>query len=397
MSPAPPQRILRTLQRAHSITDLRSLALRRLPKAVFDFIDGGAEDERTLRDNVEAFDEWMLMPRVAVDVSNRDLKRAFLGRVSELPLMMAPTGLAGFFWPDGEVAGAKAAARSGIPYCLSTNSIGSIEHVANGSPDGDRWFQLYFLRDREWMLALLHRAAAARYRVLCLTVDLAVQGRRERDLRNAFTMPLRPRLSTAFDLARRPGWLAGVARSRPAFGNFQTAGSSGFTSVAQHVASLFDPSAKWDDIARIREVWRGPMALKGILHPADALKAVEIGADAVIVSNHGGRQLDDVPAAIAALPDIAAAVGGRAEIILDGGVRRGTDIVKALALGASACSMGRPFLWGLSAGGTEGVLRAIEIFRNELDNAMTLLGTPTLGDITRDHVCSRRAVAGSVP
>jgi isopentenyl diphosphate isomerase/L-lactate dehydrogenase-like FMN-dependent dehydrogenase len=386
---APPTRLSARLQRAFAIADLRDQAARRLPKAVFDFIDGGAEDERTLRDNVEAFDGWMLMPRVGVDVGTRDLSRSILGTTSSLPIMMAPTGLAGFFWPDGEVAGAQAAARAGIPYCLSTNSVGSIEHVAEGAPEGERWFQLYFLRDREWMQALLHRAAASRYRVLCLTVDLAVQGRRERDLRNAFTMPLRPRLSTALDLARRPAWLAGAARSRLGFGNFQVAGS-GFTSVAQHVASLFDPSAAWDDIARIRDQWRGPMALKGLLHPADAKKAVALGIEAVIVSNHGGRQLDDVPAAIAALPDVAEAVGARAEVILDGGVRRGTDVIKALALGATACSLGRPFLWGLSAGGSEGVSRAIEIFRNELDNAMTLLGTPNLGAITRDHVRPRR-------
>ncbi|BCM81752.1 alpha-hydroxy acid oxidase [Methylobacterium indicum] len=397
-APAPaPARLAARLQRAHAIADLRRQAARRLPKAVFDFIDGGAEDERTLRDNVEAFDAWMLMPRVGIDVATRDLSRPVLGYRASLPIMMAPTGLAGFFWPDGEVAGARAAARAGIPYCLSTNSVGSIEHVAEGAPEGERWFQLYFLRDREWMEALLRRAAAARYRVLCLTVDLAVQGRRERDLRNAFTMPLKPRLSTALDLARRPGWLAGAARSRLGFGNFQIGGGaagSGFTSVAQHVASLFDPSANWDDIARIRGLWRGPMALKGLLHPADAERAVALGIEAVIVSNHGGRQLDDVPAAITALPDVAAAVAGRAEVILDGGVRRGTDVIKALALGATACSLGRPFLWGLSAGGTAGVSRAIEIVRGELDNAMTLLGTPTLDAITRDHVRARRGGGG---
>ncbi len=393
-----PTRLGARLQRAHAIADLRRQAARRLPKAVFDFIDGGAEDERTLRDNVEAFDDWMLMPRVGIDVATRDLSRSILGYRASLPIMMAPTGLAGFFWPDGEVAGAQAAARAGIPYCLSTNSVGSIEHVAEGAPEGERWFQLYFLRDREWMQALLRRAAAARYRVLCLTVDLAVQGRRERDLRNAFTMPLKPRLSIALDLARRPGWLAGAARSRLGFGNFQAGGfqaggaaaGHGFTSVAQHVASLFDPSASWDDIARIRDAWRGPMALKGLLHPADAARAVALGIEAVIVSNPGGRQLDDVPAAIHALPGVAEAVAGRAEVVLDGGVRRGTDVIKALALGATACSLGRPFLWGLSAGGTEGVSRAIEIVRGELDNAMTLLGTPTLEAITPDHLRPRR-------
>jgi L-lactate dehydrogenase (cytochrome)/(S)-mandelate dehydrogenase len=225
------------------------------------------------------------------------------------------------------------------------------------------------------MHALIGRAKDAGYRVLCITVDLAVQGRRERDVRNAFTVPLRPSAATVLDLARRPRWLAGVLLSPPSLGNFESSDRPRFTSVAQHVATLFDPSVTWDDLARLRDQWSGPLVIKGVLHPDDARKAVEIGAHGVIVSNHGGRQLDHVPAPISALPDIVSAVGGRAEIILDGGVRRGTDILKALALGASACSIGRPFLWGLCAAGRDGVARSIEILRDELDNAMTLLGT----------------------
>lgn len=252
----------RQLARAQSIADLRLLARRRLPKAVFDFIDGGAADERTLRGNESAFDDWFLIPRVAVDVSNRVLEGRFLGSPSTMPIMLSPTGLAGFFCRNGEVLAAQAAARSGLPFCLSTNSIASIEEVARSVPDGDRWFQLYFLRDREWMDGLLRRASDARYRVLCLTVDLPLTGKRERDVRNGFTLPLRPTLTSVFDMACRPGWLLDAMKSPPKFGNFEMASSGSFTSVAQHVASLFDPSANWDDVARIRERWKGPMVIK---------------------------------------------------------------------------------------------------------------------------------------
>ena len=243
------RRRARALERAVTIADLRLLARRRLPKAVFDFIEGGAEDERTLRANVEDFESWVLMPRVALDVGQRDPKVTILGRPAALPLIMSPTGLAGFYWRGGEGASVRAAARANIPYCLSTTSVASLEQVAEAAPDADRWFQLYFLRDRDRMDGLVRRAAAAGYRVLCLTVDLALSGRRERDVRNGFTMPLRPRLSTVLDLARRPGWLIDAARSKPRFGNFETAGSGGFTNIAQYVATQFDPSADWDDVA----------------------------------------------------------------------------------------------------------------------------------------------------
>jgi isopentenyl diphosphate isomerase/L-lactate dehydrogenase-like FMN-dependent dehydrogenase len=385
-----PARVNRALNQVVSIAALRALAARRLPRAVFDFIDGAAADETTLRDNEAAFSEWLLLPRVAVDVSRRTLQADVVGRVSQMPLLLSPTGLAGFFWPGGEVAAAKAARAAGIPFCLSTNSVASLEEVAAAVPDGDLWFQLYFLKDRDLMTTMVRRAQQAGYRVLCITVDLPVQGRRERDVRNAFTVPLRPRLSTALDLLRRPKWLFGVLRSPPRFGNFQTVAGSGFTSVAQHVASLFDPSANWDDIIRLRQLWPGPVVLKGILHPDDARQAVEIGAAAIMVSNHGGRQLDHAPAALTALPAVVAAVDGRAQVILDGGVRRGTDIVVALALGASACSVARPFVWGLAAGGEQGVRRAIKILNDELDTAMALLGVASCRQVTADHLRPRR-------
>jgi isopentenyl diphosphate isomerase/L-lactate dehydrogenase-like FMN-dependent dehydrogenase len=381
----------RAAEKAESIAALRRAAARRLPRIVFDFIDGAAGDETTLRDNEAAFGEWLLLPRVAVDVGRRTLKTSIVGRQSALPLLLSPIGLAGFFWPGGEMAAARAAAAAGIPFCLSTNSVASIEEVAAAAPDGERWFQLYFLKDRDWMNKLMARAQAADYRVLCMTVDLPVQGRRERDIRNAFTVPLRPRLASALDLLLRPGWLMGVLRAPPRFGNFQTGGSSSFTSVAEHVGSLFDPTVSWTDIARLRERWAGPVVIKGILRPDDARRAVDIGADAIMVSNHGGRQLDRVPAAITALPDIAAAVDGRAQLILDGGVRRGTDIVVARALGADACSVGRAFVWGLAAAGQQGVERAIGILRDELDTALALIGAAALPDLGRETV-RRRAL-----
>ncbi|NYT22128.1 alpha-hydroxy-acid oxidizing protein [Alcaligenaceae bacterium] len=383
------RRIDRKLQKAQSIADLRQLAYARLPRAVFDFIDGGAASERTLRENASAFDDWLLMPRVAVDVSDRSTQTLLLGKQMRFPFLFSPTGLSGIFWPNGEVAAARAAERAGVPYCLSTNSVASLEDVARAVPDGDRWFQLYFLRDRGWMNTLLDRAARADYRVLCLTVDLPLTGRRERDARNAFTIPLRPRLATLANMASRPGWLVGALKSQPRFGNFESNGKSGFTSVAQHVATMMDPSANWDDIACVREQWRGPMMLKGLLHPEDAEKAVALGIEAVMVSNHGGRQLDQSPAAVTALPAIVAAIGGQAEVFIDGGISRGTDILKALALGARGVGLGRSMLWGLSAAGERGVDRALEILEQELDSSMALLGTPSTSDISRACVISR--------
>lgn len=380
------RRVERKLRDAQSIADLRKLAYARLPRAVFDFIDGGAESERTLRENTTAFDDWLLMPRVAVDVSSRSTQTMLMGKQMSSPFFFSPTGLSGIFWPNGEVAAARAAERAGVPYCLSTNSVASLEDVARAVPGGERWFQLYFLRDRDWMNTLLNRAASADYRVLCLTVDLPLTGRRERDARNAFTVPLRPRLATLANMASRPSWLLGALKSHPGFGNFESNDKSGFTSVAQHVATMMEPSANWDDIARVREKWRGPMMLKGLLHPADAEKAVALGIEAIAVSNHGGRQLDQAPAAITALPAIVAAVGGQSEVFIDGGISRGTDILKALALGARGVGLGRSILWGLSAAGEQGVNRALEILKQELDNSMALLGTPNTSDVSEECV-----------
>jgi isopentenyl diphosphate isomerase/L-lactate dehydrogenase-like FMN-dependent dehydrogenase len=378
------------LDRAASIEDLRRLARRRLPRAVFDFIDGGAGDERTLRENRRAFDAWHLMPRVGVDVgASRSLATRIVGVEARLPLVLAPIGLAGLFAPGGEIAAARAAAAAGIPFCLSTNSVASIEEVAMGTADspGDRWFQLYVLRDRGLTHALLERAAGAGYRVLCVTVDLPVQGRRERDLRNAFTVPLRPGPGMILDLALRPRWLLGVLRSPVRFGNFGGAAPQGFTSVARHVATLFDPSAGWDDVARLRERWPGPVVVKGVLHPDDARRAVDtVGAAAVVVSNHGGRQLDTVLSGADALPAVVDEIGDELDVLVDGGIRRGTDVLKALALGARAVMIGRPVLWGLAVDGPKGVKRVLEILLTEFDGALAIAGAPRTSDLDRSFV-----------
>ncbi len=377
------------MARAVSIAALRDLAARRLPHALFDFIDGAAGDEITMRHNETDFGKWTLVPRYAVDVSRRDLSTDMLGRNADMPLVLSPTGLAGMFWPHGELAAVRATAKANIPLCLSTNSVCSMEEVAKAAPDADRWFQLYFLKDRDWMKTLIQRAQNSGYRALCVTIDLPVHGRRERDERNAFTIPLRPRLANIVNVMTKPGWLIGAIQCPPRFGNFEVPGAMGMKSIARRDGNLFDPTITWDDVARIRGMWKGPFVVKGILHPEDAVKAIEAGADGIMISNHGGRQLDRVPSAIDALPDIAAAVKGRAQLIVDGGVRRGIDIFIARAFGATACAIGRPYLWGLCAGGEDGVGRALDIFRDELDNTMSLMGVSNIGDVSSDQLRRR--------
>ena len=297
---------------AASIADLRLLARARLPRSVFEFIDGGAADEYTLKANSDDLGAFRLMPDVGVDVALRSSATTVVGKPSRLPLVLAPTGLAGLYWPKGEIAAARSAARAGISFCLSTNSVASMEEVADAVPEVDRWFQLYFLKDPDLMRSMVERARASGYRVLCITLDLAVQGRRDRDIRNAFTVPLKPRLTTVLEVLARPAWLAGFLRAPIRFGNFAAAApQGGFSSIAQHIAKLCDASADWDTVARLIELWDGPVVVKGLFNPRDAERAVALGVDAIIVSNHGGRQLDRVPSAIAALPAIAAAVAGR--------------------------------------------------------------------------------------
>jgi len=374
---------------AINIDDLRRRARRRLPRAVFDFADGGAEDETTLRANRRGFGQITFRPRALVDVSERDQSTTILGQRVSSPLVIAPTGLPGLLWPRAELALARAAAKRGIIYTVSTHASTSIEEVAQGA-SGPLWFQLYVLRDRDLVRRLIERAQAAGYRALVVTVDVPLLGQRERDLRNGATIPPKLTVRNVLDTVQRIGWLRRVLLGPPiTFQNFVgTTASAGDDPVSlwSYVSKQHDPSVDWDDLAWFRSLWNGPLAIKGIMTGEDARRAVDHGIDAIVVSNHGGRQLDSLPSAIEVLPEVADAVGDRAEVILDGGVRRGTDVIKALSLGARACMIGRPALYGLGAGGQVGVERAIEIFQTEIDRALGLLGRPRLADLDRSAV-----------
>jgi L-lactate dehydrogenase (cytochrome) len=375
---------------AVSIEDLRRAARRRLPKAIFDFIDGGAQDEISLRANRSDFERLRLLPRVLTDVSARDASTTLLGESIALPLVVAPTGLAGLLSRKGETAEARAAERAGIPYCLSQMAASSIEEVQQATTR-PFWFQSYLLKDRGINQALLERAHRAGCRVLVVTVDTKAQGPRERDIRNGFTVPPRVTWRNVLDVARRIHWLRDVALGpRVTFANLAgtAVGSEDIISIARFAQEQYDFTLNWSHIDWVRSAWNGKLVIKGVLTPEDARLAVEHGAQAVVVSNHGGRQLDGTPSAIAALPRIVDELQGRAEIILDGGVRRGTDILKALALGARACMAGRAFLYGLAADGEQGVTRALEIFRSELDVSLALLGKASVRELDKSAITS---------
>ena len=367
-----------------NIEDLRRLARRRLPRALFDFIDGGAQDEVTLRANQSDFQRLTLRPRVLTDVSRRNQSVTVLGQHLEQPLILAPTGGPGLLWPNGALEAAKAADQAGVAFCLSTMSTSSIEDVSRAL-NRPIWFQLYVMRDRGLAKSMIERARAAGCAVLVLTVDLALQGQRDRDVRNGLTIPLKLRPSTLLDFALHPGWAwRFFCGPKVTIANFVgSAHRSDMFTIAEFVNSQFDQSVSWKDIEWAKSLWGGKLALKGILTPEDARLAAEHGVDAVIVSNHGGRQLDGTHAAISALPHVMDAVDGNAEVILDGGVRRGTDIIKAIALGAKACMIGRPFLYGLAAMGRPGVMRALEILRDELDVGLALVGRASVTELER--------------
>ena len=377
-----------TIARVVTVDDLRQRARKNLPKAIFEFIDGGANDEQTLRANRAHFADIDFAPRTLVDVSERRQSTRILGQNLSSPFILGPTGLAGLLWPEGDLATARATQAAGVGYCLSTNSNASIESVAQRGCNSF-WFQLYIQRDRGMVRSLVERAVAAGCPVLCLTVDLPIQGPRERDQRNGFTVPPRLGLSNVLDYAQHLGWLARMARGpRITFGNLAQPGQqkAALVTLAQHISTQFDPTVTWKEVDWIRSVWPGRIALKGILHAGDARRAVEHGVDAVIVSNHGGRQLDGAPSAISALPPIVDAVEGKAEVLMDGGIRRGSDIVKALALGAKGCLIGRAGLYGLASQGEAGVARAIAILMAEIDVTLALLGQPDVAALDRAAV-----------
>ncbi len=380
-----------------NIDDLRLAARRRLPKAVFDYVDGGAGDEVTVRRNADGFERYALRPRVFTDVSTRDISTTLLGERLPVPVVIAPTGLIGMVRPGAEIMAARAASRLGIPFTVSSMATTSLEAVARAASP-PLWFQMYIWRDRGLTRAFADRARDAGYRAICLTLDVQVLATRNRDHRHGFfTVPSRLTARTLLGALAAPAWLARMARGPfPTFANFVGVKGAGSTpqSLGAFATDQLDPSVTWRDLDWFRSVWCGPLVLKGILTAEDARLAVAHGADAIVVSNHGGRQLDGASGAIDALPEIVDAVGGRADIILDGGVRRGRDIVIAVALGAAACMVGRPVVYGVGAMGERGADLALEILRDEVDTTLALLGVRSLAELDRLSIADRRLPIG---
>ncbi|HEY6629777.1 MAG TPA: alpha-hydroxy acid oxidase [Acidimicrobiia bacterium] len=379
----------RRLRRGVSVADLRAIAKRRLPHGVFDYIDGGAEDELTLAANTDAYRRVTFRPRVLRDVGEIDTSSTLLGKPISMPLVLAPTGFTRIADPQGELAVARAAERAKIPYALSTLGTRSIEELA-ATGASRLWFQLYVWKDRGLVSDLVQRAAAAGYEALCLTVDAQWFGRRERDARRGFTLPPKLGPSTLFDGIVHPGWTWQFLTSEPIIfanvvGREVGAGEEAIT-LAEYVAQQFDRALSWKDVEWLRGIWNGPIVIKGIQTVADAVIAADAGVEAIALSNHGGRQLDSAPTPIDLLPEVAAAVSGRTEIICDGGVRRGSDIVKALALGANACMAGRAYMYGLGAAGEEGVDHVLNLLSTDLKRTMALVGCKTIGDIGPEYV-----------
>jgi (S)-mandelate dehydrogenase len=371
------------LDRALNIEDLRLLARRRLPRAIFDFFDGGAEDEVTLRENRAAFERVRLLPKVLVNVSAVDTRVKLFDAEAALPLAIAPTGGIGAGRIGADLALARAAKAFGVPFTLATPATASIERVA-AEVGGRLWFQLYVVRDREFREKLVLRARDSGYEALLVTVDLAVSGKRERDPRNGFVTPFKPNWRNSRDVWRKPAWLLEMLRhGLPGMENFAGYKFSSIkvTDIATAVGREMDAAFDWEELERLRALWPGKLLLKGVERPDDAERAAALGCDGVVVSNHGGRQLDGATPSLEALPQVVSAVGSRMLVLVDGGVRRGVDILKARALGAQAVLTGRATLFGVMAGGEPGARRALEILSSELERAMKLCGVRTIADI----------------
>jgi L-lactate dehydrogenase (cytochrome) len=365
-----------------NIADLRRMAQKRVAKAIFDYVDRGSYDETTLRANSADLDDIKFRQRVAINVENRSTAVKMIGTDAIMPVAIAPTGLTGLNWANGEMLGARAAERFGIPFTLSTMSICSIEDVASAVTK-PFWFQLYVMRDRGFAASLIERAKAAKCSALMLTLDLQIQGQRHQDLKNGLSVPPQLTLATMLDIMTKPGWALNVMTGRRrSFGNLEgrIKNADTLTTLSQWIAGQFDPTLSWDDVAWVKSLWGGKLILKGILDAEDAKLAAACGVDAIVVSNHGGRQLDGTVSSIHALPEVVQAVGDRTEVWFDGGIRSGQDVLKAVALGAKGTMIGKSFLYGLGAMGEEGVTLALEIIRKELDVTMALCGLKDIKD-----------------
>jgi len=367
------------------VEDFRLLAKKRVPKAFYDYADSGSYTESTYRANTRDLASLKLRQRVAINVDQRSTRSTMIGHDVTMPVAIAPTGLTGMQWANGEMLGAIAAEKFGIPFTLSTMSICSIEDVASVTTK-PFWFQLYVMRDRGFVQSLIDRAKAAKCSALVLTLDLQILGQRHKDLKNGMSVPPKLTLETLLDLASKPGWALRALGGRKTFGNLAGhikggEGAGGVQTLSKWTASQFDPTLNWDDVAWIKQQWGGKLILKGILDVEDAKLAVQSGADAIVVSNHGGRQLDGAMSSIEALPAIAEAVGDQIEVWFDGGIRSGQDVLKAVALGARGTMIGRAFLYSLGAMGGDGVSQMLEIMRKELDVSMALTGTKDIKDV----------------
>lgn len=371
---------------AYNIFDLRDIAMKRVPRGFFEFVDRGTEDEISLKNNRAVFDRIRFRTRTFVDVSKRTQDTTLFGVKHKMPVVIAPTGVAGLLWHEGEIKLAKAARAAGIPFTLATGSITAMERVADEA-GGDLWFQLYLWPDRSMSHELVNRAKAAGYKTLIVTVDGVSSGNREYNMRNGFTLPFSFGLKNMWDMATHPRWLMGVmgryllTTGMPMYANYPAAARATMTRGPVGRSSLRTDSISWADLDAIRKIWPHKLIVKGILDAQDAATAVDHGADGIDVSNHGGRNLDGIVSPIEVLPEIADAVGRRATIFMDSGIRRGSDVVKALALGANAVMVGRSTLYGVAAGGEAGAARALEIYRDEIHRNMGLLGCNTIDEI----------------